>query len=561
MRLILLFLVVSLAASMPFKKTDDTMEVKVREIRVDNEGLRTKRRATMPKKKIFEIDLNNETVTLDLTLNELVNDNAPMYVSENGELKKWERKNTDEQYAFYQDKNTMASIMVRCNGELCKPIGTFSVKGKKYSLDLKGKPIESTSLVSPIADPPNIKVSMEGDMVILKTDPSKHVVQNQIQVFTQFPSQSGQEGSRKIRSIPAGADIVEIMVYTDEVICSRFIDLNTGDKNAGLEATRFYYALLINEMDTVYQPFHRHPSNTAGLDIRLFFSGIVVSCGSTTATWSSDRHDPVTDITTFRKWQFSQKKIYSLKYDIAMGISGKIKDYILGIAYRGFICDSQYGTNVIYETLNSTWLMITSAHELGHNLGSSHDNSTDCPMGYIMNPYAPNGNVSTAKTQYQFSNCSVRDIQRTLTSLGSTRCTLNHNFNDTAYDEYRAGAIGGDVLSLDYQCQVYYGSGSSACRTNSSTMCYSGVYCLTATGCKGRMHLVKERTQCDTNKWCVKGQCVKKTTSGKNCFVYKTCVRQKFLPVGDGCCQGSVTTNCCKIKWYQSSCYVKVPCA
>ncbi|KAK3578141.1 hypothetical protein CHS0354_010095 [Potamilus streckersoni] len=70
--------------------------VEVREIHVDDEGLRTKRRAKMPKKKIFEIDLNNETVTLDLTLNELVTDNAPMYVSANGKLKKWERENTDE---------------------------------------------------------------------------------------------------------------------------------------------------------------------------------------------------------------------------------------------------------------------------------------------------------------------------------------------------------------------------------------------------------------------------------------------------------------------------------
>ncbi|KAK3578140.1 hypothetical protein CHS0354_010094 [Potamilus streckersoni] len=78
-------------------------------------------------------------------------------------------------------------------------------------------------------------------------------------------------------------------------------------------------------MDTVYQPFHSHPSNTAGLDIRLFFSGIVISCGSTTATWSSSRRSSSTDLSYFASWQISQKTKYGFKYDIAMGISGYVQ--------------------------------------------------------------------------------------------------------------------------------------------------------------------------------------------------------------------------------------------
>ncbi|KAK3590219.1 hypothetical protein CHS0354_041280 [Potamilus streckersoni] len=115
-----------------------------------------------------------------------------------------------------------------------------------------------------------------------------------------------------------------------------------------------------------------------------------------------------------------------------------------------------------------------------------------------MSACATTETVATATKLYQFRTSPT---EHSNTFRGSTRCTLNHNFNDTAYDEYRAGAIGGDVLSLDYECQVYYGSGSSACRTKSSTMCYSGIYCRTSTGCNGRMHLVKEHTQCDTNKY------------------------------------------------------------
>ncbi|KAL3863446.1 hypothetical protein ACJMK2_005200 [Sinanodonta woodiana] len=398
------------------------MAVEVREIRDEDEGIRTKRRAKMPKKKLFEFDLHNEIVSLNLTLNELVNDDAPMYVSENGNLSKYERQNTDEQYAFYQDQNTKASIMVRCNADMCKPLGTFSVKGKKYRLDINGHPIESTSLLTPVADPPNMIVSREGDMVILKLDPSKPVVHNETVVSSTPPSHPGQQGSREKRAIPTGSDIIEIMVYTDEVICSRFITLYNGNKSAGLEATRFYYALLINEMDTVYQPFQSHPSNTAGIDIRLFFSGIVVSC----------------------------TEFYGLFYAV---ISARKRGHDRAAALA------------VYHLSSNTIL------------GANHDEDVGCPLGYMMSAYATTGTLATATTQYQFSTCSVGDIQDT---------------------------------------------------------------------------------------WCVKGQCVDKTTSGSiapgNCYVYKTCVKQNKMSVGDGCCQGSETTNCCVLGRREKSCYVVTPC-
>ncbi|KAK3590044.1 hypothetical protein CHS0354_041070 [Potamilus streckersoni] len=96
MRVDLILLVVSLAASMPFEKTEITIQVGVREVHVENEGLRAKRGTEMPMKKKFEIELKGETVTLDLTLNEFVDKNAPIYVVEGGELKQWQRENTDE---------------------------------------------------------------------------------------------------------------------------------------------------------------------------------------------------------------------------------------------------------------------------------------------------------------------------------------------------------------------------------------------------------------------------------------------------------------------------------
>ncbi|KAK3590042.1 hypothetical protein CHS0354_041068 [Potamilus streckersoni] len=147
----------------------------------------------------------------------------------------------------------------------------------------------------------------------------------------------------------------------------------------------------------------------------------------------------------------------------------------------------------------------------------------------------------------------------------SSRCTLRHNFDNIKYDNFRARAIGGEEFSVDFQCQLYFGSDSYACSTNSSSMCYNGVYCQTSTGCNGRMELVKEHTTCDHLKWCVKGQCVNISTgrveTPDDCIIYAKCQRKNNLLIGDGCCQGSVTTDCCMLGDRQSSCSMEIPCS
>ncbi|KAK3590039.1 hypothetical protein CHS0354_041065 [Potamilus streckersoni] len=59
---------------------------------------------------------------------------------------------------------------------------------------------------------------------------------------------SSQQDSRKKRAILAGTDIVEIMVFADDAICSRFTDLENGDKDAAIVVMGSYYALLVNEV-------------------------------------------------------------------------------------------------------------------------------------------------------------------------------------------------------------------------------------------------------------------------------------------------------------------------
>ncbi|KAL3863925.1 hypothetical protein ACJMK2_005646 [Sinanodonta woodiana] len=573
MRVDLIILAVSMAASLPFEKTDSTIHVGVREVHVENEGFRARRGTEMPRKKKFEIDLKGDTVTLDLTLNELVKGDAPVYVVEGDELKKWEQENTDEQYGFYQDQHMQASIMVRCSKGICRPIGSFTTRGQRYHLSLDGEPIESSSLLSPVKEQPILNISRQNDMVIVTEtvsnddDKNENLVPNaRTLMSTLVPEMNdSQQDSRKKRAIPVGTDIVELMVYVDDAICSSFMALSNDNRNAAIVTMRAYYALLVNEMDSVFKPFKNHPHNTAGLDIRLFYSGIVTSCSSSVIGWSTKGKNSRADLYNFAEWQEEKKNTSGLKYDIAMGISGRIKGIELGIAYVGSICKALYGSLVVYQCDWSTFLMTTAVHELVHNLGARHDQPSGCTGTYLMNEYASTGTEATAQTQYEFSSCSVQQIQTKISSLGSDRCTLKHNFNDTRYDALRARAIGGEKFSLEFQCQLFFGPTSYACSVNSSTMCYSGVYCQTSTGCDGRMQLVKEHTTCDDLKWCVKGQCVNinegRVETPDSCVIYSTCKRRNKQLEGDGCCQGSVTTDCCMLGERQSSCSMEVPCS
>ncbi|KAL3863924.1 hypothetical protein ACJMK2_005645 [Sinanodonta woodiana] len=573
MRVDLILLAVSMAASLPFEKTENTIHVGVREVHVENEGFRARRETEMPRKKKFEIDLKGDTVTLDLTLNELVKGDAPVYVVEGDGLKKWEQENTDEQYGFYQDQQMQASIMVRCSKGICRPIGSFTAKGQRYHLSLDGEPIESSSLLSPVKEQPIVNISRENDMVIVTEGAANNDANNVEQdpnartlMSTLVPEMNAsQKDSRKKRAIPVGTDIVEIMVYVDDAICSSFMALSNDNRNAAIVTMRAYYALLVNEMDSVFKPFNNHPDNTAGLDIRLFYSGIVTSCTSVGSAWSKAANKAGTDLSEFAAWQHSKRTNSNIKYDIAMGISGRKKGSELGIAYVGSICNTPYAALVVYESSSSTFLMTTAVHELAHNLGARHDQPAGCTGTYLMNAYASTGTEATAKTQYEFSSCSVQQIQTKISGLGSDRCTLKHNFNDTRYDALRARAIGGEKFSLDFQCQLYFGPTSYACSVNSSTMCYSGVYCQTPAGCDGKLQLVKEHTTCDDLKWCVKGECVNIYTGGvetpDGCVIYSTCQRKNKQLEGDGCCQGSVTTDCCMLGERQSSCSMEVPCS
>lgn len=134
----------------------------------------------------------------------------------------------------------------------------------------------------------------------------------------------------------------------------------------------------------------------------------------------SDQHyftsdDPFTStdsadiLTTFQNYTLSNHQLSS-SADAFMLFSGlDFDDSIVGLAYVGAICadggDYSFG---IVQRVSSTIQSIVFAHELGHNFGADHDNTTQS----IMSPYVSAENTS-------FSTTSISEMDSHLTSFNS----------------------------------------------------------------------------------------------------------------------------------------------
>lgn len=85
-----------------------------------------------------------------------------------------------------------------------------------------------------------------------------------------------------------------------------------------------------------------------------------------------------------------------------------------GLAWVGTLCNgSGYGTGVTNAFTSNVLTAVVVAHELGHNLGSGHDDNSDgCGTGYIMGAWA-NENATS------FSDCSESSFISTINSRSS----------------------------------------------------------------------------------------------------------------------------------------------
>ncbi|KAL4225404.1 hypothetical protein ACF0H5_016094 [Mactra antiquata] len=189
---------------------------------------------------------------------------------------------------------------------------------------------------------------------------------------------------------------------------------------------------------------------------------------------------------------------------------------VAGKAWVKGVCNS-YRTSINEDTTYFTTVSVF-AHELGHNLGSSHDGSSGssgCLASdeYIMAPMVASFSPGEAYSvnPWRFSPCSVTAFKSYVDSMGSGNCLLDSSYyyDEQEYTDHMT-LLPGELHSADEQCRLARGDNSYLCSSPTDEdicrvmMCKGDDgYCWYYAAARG--------TPCgetSQNKWCIDGQCV-----------------------------------------------------
>ncbi|XP_062327499.1 A disintegrin and metalloproteinase with thrombospondin motifs 17 isoform X1 [Osmerus eperlanus] len=179
----------------------------------------------------------------------------------------------------------------------------------------------------------------------------------------------------------------------------------------------------------------------------------------------------------------------------------------VGIAYLGGTCSSK--RKCVLAEDNGLNLAFTIAHELGHNMGMSHDDdhATCTGHSHIMSGEWVKGRNPS---DLSWSSCSRDDLENFLRSKAST-CLL-HTDTRSRYQVRLPPKLPGMHYSADEQCQILFGTNATFCSNMEHLMC-AGLWCLVEgdASCKTKLDPPLDGTECGADKWCRAGECVSKT--------------------------------------------------
>ncbi|XP_030620959.1 A disintegrin and metalloproteinase with thrombospondin motifs 17 [Chanos chanos] len=179
----------------------------------------------------------------------------------------------------------------------------------------------------------------------------------------------------------------------------------------------------------------------------------------------------------------------------------------VGIAYLGGACSAK--RKCVLAEDNGLNLAFTIAHELGHNMGMSHDDDHAACQGHshIMSGEWVKGRNPS---DLSWSTCSRDDLENFLRSKASA--CLQHTDPRSHYMVRLPPKLPGMHYSADEQCQILFGTNATFCTDMEHLMC-AGLWCLVEgdASCKTKLDPPLDGTECGADKWCRAGECVSKT--------------------------------------------------
>ncbi|KAK1890831.1 A disintegrin and metalloproteinase with thrombospondin motifs 17 [Dissostichus eleginoides] len=168
-----------------------------------------------------------------------------------------------------------------------------------------------------------------------------------------------------------------------------------------------------------------------------------------------------------------------------------------GIAYLGGVCSTK--RKCVLAEDNGLNLAFTIAHELGHNMGMSHDDdhATCTGHSHIMSGEWVKGRNPS---DLSWSSCSRDDLENFLSRSKASACLL-HTDPRSRYQVRLPPKLPGMHYSVDEQCQILFGTNATFCNDMEHLMC-AGLWCLVEgdASCKTKLDAPLDGTECGADK-------------------------------------------------------------